>query len=228
MNVALPGVDGRILSRAVSFKGEAFFDTATECPIATYQARGDRIDFVAQLAKNWAHLRRKPAKDKKVALILANYPNKDGRLANGVGLDTPAATVHVMQEMQSAGYTVTPPTDSATLMQQMMDGPTNWLTDRANKKGGVFLSLETYTQHFDALPWKIKEQIITRWGTAGDDPFFCSEIPPPGASTKDTDVGFALSIHRFDNTVVGLQPARGYNIDPTDCLLYTSPSPRDA
>ena len=32
MNVALPEVDGRILSRAVSFKGEAYFDEATECP----------------------------------------------------------------------------------------------------------------------------------------------------------------------------------------------------
>ena len=29
MNVALPEVDGRILSRAISFKGEAFFDEAT-------------------------------------------------------------------------------------------------------------------------------------------------------------------------------------------------------
>jgi cobaltochelatase CobN len=55
MNVALPEVDGRILSRAISFKGEAFFDEATECPIATYQARGDRIDFVTQLTAKWAN-----------------------------------------------------------------------------------------------------------------------------------------------------------------------------
>ena len=81
MNVALPEVDGRILSRAVSFKGEAFFDEATECPIATYQGVGDRIDYVAQLTKNWANLRAKPASEKKIALVLANYPNKDGRLA---------------------------------------------------------------------------------------------------------------------------------------------------
>ena len=50
MNVALPEVDGRILSRAISFKGEAFFDEATECPIATYKALGDRVQFVAELA----------------------------------------------------------------------------------------------------------------------------------------------------------------------------------
>ena len=39
-----------------------------------------------------------------VALVLANYPNKDGRLANGVGLDTPAATVHALSLLRADGY----------------------------------------------------------------------------------------------------------------------------
>ncbi|KQB96169.1 cobalamin biosynthesis protein CobN [Loktanella sp. 1ANDIMAR09] len=222
MNVALPEVDGRILSRAVSFKGEAFFDEAAECPIATYQARGDRIDFVTQLAKNWARLRRTPAPTKKTALVLANYPNKDGRLANGVGLDTPAATVHVLNLMKDKGHTVTPPTDSAALMAQIMAGPTNWLTDRADKEGGEFLPLDTYCTYFDALPWDIKEEITASWGKPEDDPFIIlPEILLPEAPTGTAKTGFALSIHRFGNAVVGLQPARGYNIDPTD--TYHSP-----
>ncbi|MEL7179059.1 MAG: cobaltochelatase subunit CobN, partial [Pseudomonadota bacterium] len=221
MNVALPEVDGRILSRAVSFKGEAFFDEATECPIATYQARGDRIDFVSQLTRNWAALRRTPVANKKTALILANYPNKDGRLANGVGLDTPAATVHVLNLLKAEGYGVTPPADSAALMAQIMAGPTNWLTDRADKDGGEFLPLDTYMQYFEALPWGLKEQITTRWGKPDQDPFILAEKLPPEAPTDAVQTGFALSIHRFGNAVVGLQPARGYNIDPTD--TYHSP-----
>ncbi len=222
MNVALPEVDGRILSRAVSFKGEAFFDEATECPVATYQARGDRIDFATQLTKNWATLRKTKAATKKTALILANYPNKDGRLANGVGLDTPAATVHVLNLLKAEGHNVTPPADSAAMMAQIMAGPTNWLTDRADKDGGEFLPLTAYKQHFDALPWDIKKDIETRWGPPEDDPFFsCSKVPPPEAPTDTANAGFALSIHRFGNAVVGLQPARGYNIDPTD--TYHSP-----
>ncbi|WP_108815587.1 cobaltochelatase subunit CobN [Loktanella sp. Alg231-35] len=221
MNVALPEVDGRILSRAISFKGEAFFDEATECPIATYQARGDRVDFVTQLTKGWTDLRRTPAEIKKTALILANYPNKDGRLANGVGLDTPAATVHVLNLLKAEGHDVTPPADIAALMAQIMAGPTNWLTDRAEKEGGEFLPLDIYRQHFDTLPWDTKDQITDRWGSAEDDPFFCSKISPPEAPTKAAQTGFALSIHRFGNAVVGLQPARGYNIDPTD--TYHSP-----
>ena len=217
MNVALPEVDGRILSRAVSFKGEAFFDDATECPIATYQGHGNRIDFVAQLTAKWAKLRNTPAKDRKVALILANYPNKDGRLANGVGLDTPAATVHVLKLLRENGYDTKAPENAQALMDQMMAGPTNWLTDRAKTDGGVTLPLSIYKQYFDALPWEIKEQITSRWGQPEDDPFLAfSETLPPEAAQ-----GFKLSIHEFGNAVVGLQPARGYNIDPTE--TYHSP-----
>ncbi len=222
MNVALPEVDGRVLSRAVSFKGEAYFDEATECPIATYQARGDRIDFVTQLTKAWAALRHTPDEVKKTALVLANYPNKDGRLANGVGLDTPAGTIHVLNLLNEAGHSVDPPTDSATLMDQIMAGPTNWLTDRVAKEGGEFLPLHTYQQHFDRLPWDLKEQINARWGRPEDDPFIIlPKILPPEATAPSTGAGFALSIHRFGNAVVGVQPARGYNIDPTD--TYHSP-----
>ncbi|MEP5152578.1 cobaltochelatase subunit CobN [Planktotalea sp.] len=209
MNVALPEVDGRILSRAVSFKGEAYFDDATECPIATYRAQGDRIGFVAKLAANWANLRATAAVDRQVALVLANYPNKDGRLANGVGLDTPAATVNTLHELRAAGYSINDaPADSDALMQQIMDGPTNWLTDRANKQGGETLTLDIYKQHFATLPLDVRDQISDRWGAPEDDPFLSEE-------------GFKLSIFRFGNATVGVQPARGYNIDPTD--TYHSP-----
>ena len=204
MNVALPEVDGRILSRAISFKGEAYFDEATECAIASYQAHGNRIDFVADLAANWARLRTTKTTDRKVALILANYPNKDGRLANGVGLDTPAATVHALGLLAAEGYAIGDvPADSDALMRRVMAGPTNWLTDRADRTGGEALLLELYQQYFDALPWDVKQQITERWGNAADDPFV------------DGD-GIKLSILKFGNAIVGLQPARGYNIDPTE------------
>ncbi|MEJ6396915.1 cobaltochelatase subunit CobN [Yoonia sp. 208BN28-4] len=221
MNVALPEVDGRILSRAISFKGEAYFDEATECPIATYQARGDRIDFVTNLVKNWTTLRDKAPENKRIALVLANYPNKDGRLANGVGLDTPAATVHVMNLLRDAGYATIPPADASALMGQIMAGPTNWLTDRAEKEGGAFLPLDVYQKHFNALPYTVKQQITDRWGDAEADPFIWPEQLPPEAPADATSAGFKLSIHTFGNATICLQPARGYNIDPVE--TYHSP-----
>jgi len=214
MNVALPEVDGRILSRAVSFKGEAFFDEATECPIATYRAQGDRVEFTARLAANWAKLRTKSAGERRVALILANYPNKDGRLANGVGLDTPAAVIHTLSLLAGEGYRViNTPADTDALMQAIMDGPTNWLTDRAQRSGGIEMSLADYQIDYAQLPYEVRQRIEDRWGAPEADPFYT-----PG----EVDCGhFSLSILQFGNVVVGVQPARGYNIDPTD--TYHSP-----
>ena len=214
MNVSLPEVDGRILTRAVSFKAEAYRDEATECSIATYRARGDRIAFVAALTANWAKLGQKAASEKKVALILANYPNKDGRLANGVGLDTPAATVGVLHAMQDAGYRVnTPPADSAALMEAILAGPTNWLTDRKVRTGGVQMSMADYQIDYGQLPFEVRQKIEERWGKPETDPFY---------TEGEVDCGyFALSILQYGNVVVGIQPARGYNIDPED--TYHSP-----
>lgn len=204
MNVALPEVDGRVLSRAISFKGEAFFDDATECAIATYQAQGDRVAFVADLAAAWARLRAAPPEARRTALILANYPNKDGRLANGVGLDTPEATARMLHRLAAEGYGVTaPPVDGADLMRRILEGPTNWLTDRAQRSGGARLPRDTYLEHYRALPHGLRQQVEDRWGAPETDPFFAED-------------GFALSVLSFGNVVVGIQPARGYNIDPTE------------
>lgn len=209
MNVALPEIDGRILTRAISFKAEAYRDEATECSIATYRARGDRIAFVSTLAANWARLSRKPTAEKRVALILANYPNKDGRLANGVGLDTPATTVGVLKLLRENGYLVEDlPDDAQALMHTILSGPTNWLADRAERSGGVRLSLPEYKQVYDKVPHEVRVQVEERWGAPESDPF-CGED------------GFALSVLEYGNVVVGLQPARGYNIDPEE--TYHSP-----
>ncbi|MEL6551010.1 MAG: cobaltochelatase subunit CobN [Pseudomonadota bacterium] len=223
MNVALPEVDGRILSRAVSFKDEAFFDDATQCPIATYRAEGSRVDFVADLAAAWARLRATAAQDRQVALILANYPNKDGRLANGVGLDTPAATVDVLKSLAAEGYTTDAPEDADTLMQQILAGPTNWLTDRAETEGGVTLPLATYEDHYKKLPYDLRQKIEDRWGAPHEDPFHWPQKLPrtapaaverPREGEGGAEAGFKLSILQFGNVTVGIQPARGYNIDP--------------
>lgn len=204
MNVALPEVDGRILSRAVSFKGEAFYDRDTECSVVSYRARGDRISFVADLAAAWARLRRVENSEKRIALILSNYPNKDGRLANGVGLDTPASTVEALRFLKAKGFRVSgAPEDPADLMKRILKGPTNWLADRAGRRGGARLGLDEYLERYCELPWEIRSRIEERWGPPENDPFL-------------GDGGFALSALEFDNAAVAVQPARGYNIDPRE------------
>ncbi|MEM6753917.1 MAG: cobaltochelatase subunit CobN, partial [Cyanobacteria bacterium P01_C01_bin.38] len=102
MNVALPEVDGRIISRAVSFKTVENTNPALQTDVVIYKPVASRIEFVADLAANWVKLRYKSPQKRRIALILANYPTRDGRLANGVGLDTPQSCIEILKALQSA------------------------------------------------------------------------------------------------------------------------------
>ncbi len=203
MNIALPEVDGRLTTRAVSFKAEARRDEATQCPIVTYAPEPDRIAWVAALAANWARLRQTPAQDRRVAIVLANYPMKDGRLANGVGLDTPAGTVTALRAMRTAGYAIRDvPISGDALIGRLVDGPTNKLDGRHLRRGGVRLSLEDYNRAFVSLPAEARTAVTERWGPPESDPFV-------------NDGGFTLSVLDLGGVVVGIQPSRGYDVDPT-------------
>ena len=202
MNVALPEVDGRVLSRAVSFKGEARFDEATQCPLVTYEPVADRIEFVARLAARWLRLRRTPVDRRRLAVILANYPNRDGRLGNGVGLDTPASVVELLRALDRAGYAVGDiPHDGDRLIERLRRGPTNAAVD--GREISVTLPLRAYRAFFDALPPPVRRLVDERWGDPRRDPFYL-------AATGE----FALSAFACGSVVIGLQPARGYHIDP--------------
>jgi cobaltochelatase CobN len=207
MNLALPEVDGRIIARAVAFKAAARRDAATQCDIVTMRPVPDRVDFVAALAAGWARLRRKPVAERRVALILANYPNRDGRIGNGVGLDTPASTVAALRAMEAAGYRLEgAPADGAALMAALLAGPTNALAGRAARIVSESILLTDYMAFFQSLPRSVQGAVTARWGSAESDPHFV-----PG----ETHCGdFVLATLRFGNVVVAVQPARGYNIDP--------------
>src|SRR6185295_16329594 len=109
MNVVLPELDGRIHSRAISFKSDSHYHEATQCRVVTYNEVPDRVDYVADLAANWIALRQREKINRKIAIVLANYPNRDGRIANGVGYDTPASTVAILYALAAAGYRVEAP-----------------------------------------------------------------------------------------------------------------------
>jgi len=204
MNVALPEIDGRILSRAVSFKAPLGRDPETEADLVGYRPVADRIAFVADLARNWARLRARPAAERRVALVLANYPNRDGRIGNGVGLDTPASVVAILRALTEAGYRIADaPEDGEALIRRLLAGPTN-----ANPAAPAeeSLSFADYSAFFATLPLAVQQAVAARWGPGERDPFF-----RPGR----LDCGrFAITGFRAGNVAVLIQPARGYNIDP--------------
>ncbi|MEB3283007.1 MAG: cobaltochelatase subunit CobN [Lyngbya sp.] len=208
MNVALPEVDGRIITRAVSFKAVETWNPQLETDVIGYVPVSDRIKFVADLAANWVKLRRKKATEKRIAIVLANYPTADGRLANGVGLDTPASCVHILAALQQQGYNIqNVPQTGEELIGRLTSGITNDPEGRELRTVQQSLNWDDFQQYFSQLPETIQTAICQRWNVNFDD-------------NSHPDI-FPISGIQLNNIFVGIQPSRGYDRDPS--LNYHAP-----
>jgi cobaltochelatase CobN len=235
MNVALPEVDGRIITRAVSFKASQRRSDALEMEVVSYEPVGDRVQFVAELAARWVDLRRTPVAQRRVALVLANYPNRDGRLANGVGLDTPQSCGEILRAMAAAGYTVADiPADGDALMQALTTGCTNDPDGQSLRRVYQTLSLTDYRAWYDQLPETVCTAVEQRWGTPeaelahywADYPALTTAHPQTSNRPKLDDSepqapGFPIAGLQLGQVFVGIQPSRGYDRDPS--LNYHAP-----
>lgn len=201
MHIVLPELDGRLITQPISFKGLAWRSERSQSDVVCYQPHLPGMDFVAELARNWIALARKDNAYKRIALVLANYPTRDGRIGNGVGLDTPAAALNILKALQQQGYPVAGLPDSGTaLIHQLLGGVTNELDSLDARPCAQSLALDEYLAFFHSLPQANQQAVRERWGEPQSDPMFR---------------GGRLMIAglRFGLTFVGIQPARGYQLD---------------
>ena len=222
MQIVLPEMDGRIGALIIGHKEKSLWHEKSQCQLISYRSEKKGIKQAVELVKNYVRLRLAKRSERKVVMVLANYPIRDGRIANGVGYDAPLSSVEIMMALEKAGYDLGSEENSFTLRQAqgeggvcgeggvqevkkgnqlielLQSGPTN-----ANPKrgiGGAILSLVEYRKLFKKLPIKIQDEVNGRWGEAKEDPFCRAD-------------GFHLPVVIFSHIAVLLQPSRGYNLD---------------
>ncbi len=201
MQVVLPEMDGRIITRAVSFKAEEWFSERCEISVVRYALHQERAQFVANLAFQYSQLAIKKNSDKRIAVVLANYPTKDGRIGNGVGLDTPASTINILQALQNSGYPIENiPRDGTALITELLGAVTNNPNTLHQLPCWQSISLEDYQHYFSQLPEINQHAILAQWGSPESDP-------------KYRNGRLMLSGIRLGESFIGIQPARGFNID---------------
>jgi cobaltochelatase CobN len=220
MQMVLPELDGRIGMLIVGHKSDAAWHERTQCPIPAYAPDAEGIARAVRLAGNWARLRATPVAERRVAIVLANYPIRDGRLANGVGYDAPESSARMLKALAGAGYgcgadpSPDPsghplpqgereegarglPQDGNALIAALQAGPTNAHPERP---GGLALPLSRYGEMFATLPAKVRAEVTGRWGAPETDRFARNgALHLPGLV--------------WGNLAVLLQPARGYDLD---------------
>ncbi|GAA6211505.1 cobaltochelatase subunit CobN [Hyphomicrobiales bacterium 4NK60-0047b] len=196
MNVTLPEIDGRITTRAISFKSDFGRDENVETSLVGHKAEPNRTEFVAKLAASWSKLQSTEIEKRKVALILSNYPSNDGRIANGVGLDTPAGTIKLLEAMKEAGYDLnTIPTNGDELIKQLQHAT-------ADKSEWHHYPLTDFQKAWNKLDQTFKDEVVERWGQPDEDPSFNHE-----------NDSFLIRTISLGAVMVGVQPGRGSGLD---------------
>ncbi|MGB3385773.1 MAG: cobaltochelatase subunit CobN [Marinomonas sp.] len=205
MQIVLPEMDGRIITRALSFKALSHYNELAQVDLVRYELHLERAQFVAELAKRYATLANKPNREKRIAFVLANYPTKDGRIGNGVGLDTPASTVNLLTALEAAGYPIQDiPEHGNALIEALLGAVTNNPTTLHERGCWQSLALEDYLHYFYQLPLDSQNAVWDRWGPPEDD-HKCRE--------QNGQRRMMLAGIRLGETFVGIQPARGFNLD---------------
>ena len=219
MNVALPELDGRIITVPVSFK-EAVSSSdnlgadegALGGELRRYVPNIEQTESVAGLAARFARLGHTPVSERKIAIVLSNYPTKASRLGNAVGLDTPASAINLLSAMRDAGYRVEDiPADGDELMRRLIERCTydaDFLTPEQMRNAEGRVSADEYAAQFNDLPQDVQDSMRSDWGE-----------PPGTVYTDDGDL-FMAGL-RLGNVFVGIQPPRGFGENPI--AIYHSP-----
>ena len=185
MHVVLPELDGRILTRAISFKEASPVNSALEYAAIRHMPDAGRTDFVARLAAAWARLGRRPRHERRLALMLSDYPAREGRAGYAVGLDTAESTLEIAGLLQEAGFDLGGGIAPAQI-QAMLNG----------RGDTVAVPLALYREWLAALPASARDEIVSAWGDPSADPAVKGDA-------------FRFRLIRAGKLVVALQPDRG-------------------
>ncbi|HUY48031.1 MAG TPA: cobaltochelatase subunit CobN [Streptosporangiaceae bacterium] len=208
MQVAVPEFDGRLITVPFSFK-EAGPDG-----VPVYAADPERAARVAGIAVAHARLRRVPAAQRRLAIMLSSYPTKHARIGNAVGLDTPASAVVLLRALRDAGYDLGEgfPEDGDELIRRLIEAggqDTEWLTEAQLAAAPLRVPRADYDDWFTALPAALRASVREHWGE------------PPGELY--TDAGdIVLAGLRFGNVILMIQPPRGFGENPV--AIYHDPN----
>jgi cobaltochelatase CobN len=226
MHVVLPELDGRILAGAISFKGESDVDPALGHRAFANRPEADRVAQVADRVAAFIRLRETPRAQRKLAILIPDYPSAPGRTGYAVGLDVPSSVLAMLHDLSEQGYGVEgiPETPRALL----------GLLERGNDG----LGLDDYRDFSKGLPIEAVAAVEAAWGAAdtSPSPLWGGSVrdireadgakrgggsgapPPPGPAGHPPHKGegksaFPFRAATFGNITVALAPDRGRSAD---------------
>jgi cobaltochelatase CobN len=160
MHIVLPELDGRVLAGAIAFKHPLPLQDGLAFAPLVNRPEPDRIAIVAERVAALARLQRTPRRERRVAVLMPDYPGARGREGYAVGLDVPGSVLALLNDLADAGYAVEAvPQTSRALIDALDRG-----SDEAT------LALDAYKRLLAGLPVDAIEAVHKAWGDPAADP----------------------------------------------------------
>ena len=186
MHVVLPELDGRVLAGTIAFKDALPPQAGLAFSAFASRPEPDRVAMVADRIAAQVVLQALPASERRVAILMPDYPGAPGRTGYAVGLDVPASVIALLDDLSAAGYAVSgAPKTPRELLDALSPG-----ADDAT------FSIEEYQRLLARVPSAAIARLHEAWGEPADD-----------ADVRDG--AFRFRVKKFGKLLVALPPDRG-------------------
>ncbi len=216
--VAIPELDGATSPIVFGGRPGAPGVTCTGCHHACTFTANDRAQdmhtcperalMLAARVSKLVALKRSLRAQRKVAIVIFNFPPNAGNVGSAAYLSVFESLFHTLTAMKAQGYSVELPESIDALREAVLKGN----AERHGADANVHTLIAT-DDHVKREPW-LKE-IEAQWG------------PAPGRQLSNGRALFVLG-KQFGNVLIGVQPSFGYEGDPMRLLFEKGLAPTHA
>jgi magnesium chelatase subunit H len=202
MMIAIPEIDGA--TGSIIFGGRSGADAGER----GMRVHTERAAMLAARVAKLVTLRHTAKAERKVAIVLFNFPPNAGATGTAAFLGVFESLFNTLNAMKHEGYSIEVPDSVAELQSRILKGNAERFGSDANVVHRI--SADDHVRREKYL-----SEIEAQWG------------PSPGKQQSDGGSIHVLG-ERFGNVLVGVQPAFGYEGDPMRLLFERSFTPTHA
>ena len=195
-----PGVTCTGCHHACTFKPTDAAQDMQSCP--------ERALMLAARLEKLVALRRTKQAQRKVAVVIFNFPPNAGNIGSAAYLSVFESLFHTLTAMKAQGYTVELPASVDALRDSILKG--NAMLHGADANVHTMIATDDHVRRERWL-----NEIEAQWG------------PAPGRQLSNGDAIMVLG-KQFGNVLIAVQPSFGYEGDPMRLLFEKGLSPTHA
>ncbi|HEY8417877.1 MAG TPA: magnesium chelatase subunit H [Limnochordales bacterium] len=196
LQVVLPELEGATEPRVFAAKGED----------GDFVPEPHLVEALARRVRRWIDLRRKPPRERRVALTIFSFPPDKGSVGSAAYLDVFRSLHNLLRAMAAAGYETTVPATAEELMHWVLGA------DEALPGAPTIAVADTLPVEDYRLLVPAHERIAANFG------------PAPGLIDAD-ERGLRIRGRVLGNVFIGVQPGFGYEGDPMRLLFAKDATP---